>query len=79
MALLYADYAVAYAAKTTATVTDLSLKAPKSIFAALWEGERRSMGAFENLKTMANVRVWYNDTDVRELVLSETGLDLRSF
>ena len=76
-ALLYADYALAYAAKTSTTLTDLGSKWTKNIFSTLWSKARGDMGAFGNLKTLANLRVWYKDTGVQALVLSETGLDLR--
>ncbi len=76
LALLYTDYALAYAAKTSTTLTDLGLKWTKNIFSTLWQGDARSMDEFENLKTLAKLRLWYKDTGVRALVLRETGRDL---
>ncbi len=78
MALLYVDYAVAYAAKTATTVGDLGLKWTKNIFESLWDPDQGDMGAFANLKDMRAVRQWYKDPGVRALVLAETDLTLKN-
>ena len=76
--LLYADYAVAYSAKTADIVGDLSRLegVPRNLFKSLWRPVQGSMGAFENLKNMQAVRRWHKDTGIQEIVEEETGLDL---
>ena len=75
-ALLYSDYAVTWAAKVGGAMSDLHARAPPSIFAALWTGDARQMGAFENLKALADLRKWHENTEVRALVKKETGVSL---